>query len=42
MDAEMPKPPSKIEVVPDPQNECRQRRRFSADKKLRILKAADA
>jgi transposase-like protein len=42
MDADMPKPPSKTEVVPDPQNDRRQRRRFSADEKLRILKAADA
>lgn len=42
MDAEMPKPPSSTEVVPDPQNDRRQRRRFSADEKLRILKEADA
>jgi len=42
MDAEMPKPPSTTEVVPDPRNDRRQRRRFSAEEKLRILKEADA
>jgi len=38
----MPKPISNTEVVPDPKNERPQRRRFSADEKLRILKEADA
>jgi len=42
MECEMPKPQSKTEVVPDPRNDRRQRRRFSADEKLRILKEAEA
>ena len=42
MDLTMPMPPSKTEVVPDPKNERRQRRRFSADEKLRLLKEAEA
>jgi len=42
MDLDMPKPPTKTEVVPDPRNDRRQRRRFSADEKLRILREADA
>jgi len=42
MDSAMPKPPSSTEVVADPRLDRRQRRRFSAEDKLRILREADA
>lgn len=42
MEAQLPKPPSKTEVVPDPRNDRQQRRRFSAEAKRRILEEADA
>jgi transposase len=42
MDSLMPKPPSESEVVPNPRNDRRQRRRFSGEEKLRILREADA
>lgn len=38
----MPMPSKKVEVTPDPQFEQRQRRRFSAAEKLRILGEVDA
>jgi transposase len=41
----MPKPPNPetaTEVVPEPQNDRRQRRRFSKEEKLRILREAEA
>lgn len=41
----MPKPPTKrrtTEVVADPSNDRRQRRRFSKEEKLRIVREADA
>src|SRR5215467_9035293 len=41
MDLRMPKPPSSPEVVPDPRNDRRQRRRFSPEEKLRVLREAD-
>jgi transposase len=42
MDDVMPKPRSESEILPNPQNDRRQRRRFSADEKLRILCEADS
>lgn len=41
MDLRMPKPPSDPEVVPDPRNDRRQRRRFSVEEKLRIVREAE-
>jgi transposase len=41
----MPKPPNpnrETEVIPDPANDRRQRRRFSKEQKLRIVREADA
>ena len=39
----MPKPPSEdTEIVPLPENDRRQRRRFTASDKVRILREADA
>jgi transposase len=38
MDSVMPKPPSTTEVVADPRLDRRQRRRFSGEEKLRILR----
>jgi transposase-like protein len=40
MDLRMPKPPSDLEIIPDPRNERRQRRRFSPEEKLRIVREA--
>jgi transposase len=37
----MPKPPSSPEVVPDPRNDRRQRRKFSPEEKLRIVHEAE-
>ena len=42
MDLRMPKPPSNPEVVPDPRNDRRQRRRFSVEEKLRIVREAES
>src|SRR5687767_12879121 len=42
MDSIVPKPPSTSEVVPDPGLDRRQRRRFSGEEKLRILREAQA
>ena len=41
MDLRMPKPPWNPEVVPDPRNDRRQRRRFSVEEKLRIVREAE-
>lgn len=37
-----PKPDTETEVVPTPQNDRRQRRRFSVEEKVRLLREADA
>ena len=42
MDDEMPQPASESEILPNPQNDRRQRRRFAPDEKLRIVLEADS
>lgn len=42
MDSVMPKPPTPNEVVADPRLDRRQRRRFSGEEKLRILREAES
>lgn len=42
MDGLMPKPPSESEILPNPHNDRRQRRRFSSEEKLRVLREADS